>query len=452
MHAISPGKVTEEDQRIDPDRAAARSRLDKIIKSCDDEDARQPPVDSRIYAVWARVNEFCGEPLGNGYILDVDHGVSLADFGLCSYLGTEKWPMMIEAQKRALERYGQYTNSTRVWIEHPLLREFERLASDKFGGHFLMFPKVHTATLTWATTLAGPDSLIVLDRQAHASIQTAVKTSNASRVYVPHNDVEATVEAVRCADAAGVRNIWFCADGVHSMDGTLLSSEFAQAVLDASPHVRLYVDDAHGTGWTGKGGRGAFLEQFSLTERVVVAMSLCKAVGAGGGGLLFGRKEDYEIVRTAGLVGHVTAPVSPPILAANIAFFSIVDEPFVTEKQEHFKQMIRRFNERMQEHPDIPVGNYNVLPIKNIHVGDTQRAIELVQKVRADGYYICACCFPIVPRGHAALRVTFNASLPLEAVDGLCDSLIRHCVGLPQPGQRVHDPAFDIALADEVHP
>eukprot|EP00727_Mastigamoeba_balamuthi_P010416 m51a1_g5998 putative 8-amino-7-oxononanoate synthase (378) ;mRNA; f:4232-9234 len=291
------------------------------------------PFDPRLVSAgfkeWEKHDaQFRGVPTGDGHVEEAGTGRRLADFGMCSFLGLEKFPAMVEGARRAMEECGLFTSASRAYVELPLLREVEELVGAKFGGHFLLLPKTHIGSNLWATTTVGPRDGLVLDREVHVSIHFATDLARARGVpkaVVPNGDLEAAVAEIRRLEAAGAERVWYCTDGLHSMNGTPLRPDFARALLDASPRVRLFVDDAHGVGWTGPGGRGQWLEAFPANDRMVVAVSFCKAVAVGGGGLLFGSKDDRDYAMLGGLPGHWTGPMTPPELGALRAFLGWID-------------------------------------------------------------------------------------------------------------------------------
>jgi 7-keto-8-aminopelargonate synthetase-like enzyme len=415
-----------------------------------------------IYAghlIWERDSLVRGTHAGEGKVVDVADGRTMWDFGACSYLGIEKHPALVAKAKEAYDKYGLSTVSSRAYLENPEIPVVEDLVSRKLGGHFLIAPKTHIATNVWATTTVKAEDALVLDREVHVSVQFSTDIAarrGVPKILVPHHDVEAAVWAVKTL-AKTHRRVWFCADGLHSMRGELLSTELARAVLGAAPNAYLFIDDSHGIGWTGEHGRGAWLDAFPCNERTVVAVSLCKAVAAGGGGLLFGSLEDRRFSQLAGVPLHWTAPLNAPILAGVAAFFDWIDTPEGVARRASFSKVMRRFNAIMQtEHPDIPLANYAPMPIKNIHAGTLENAVSAVRGLREDGFYACVCSYPVVPKGHAAVRITFSASVPEDVVCvDFVRSLVKHCSGFPPPHQRVRDKAFECAarsvLGDDNH-
>ena len=395
---------------------------------------------------------FSGVPDGHGMIVEKNTGRALWDFGMCSYLGIGRLPVMIDAAKRAYDEYGLCTNSSRSYMELPLLREVEELVSAEFGGHFLATPKTHIGTMVWATATVAPDDLLLVDREAHVSIHHATDLSVAKgtrKVLVPHGDTAELMRLLR-ENEGKARRVWYCIDGVHSMGRSMTDPGEIRAYLAASPKAYIFCDDAHGIGWAGENGRGAFLENFGghVHERMIVAVSLCKAVEAGGGGLLYGDETDRDRAAVCGLPMHWTAPCNPAILAATKTFFGWVHTDAYAERRSALLALIDAFNNQMHDtDPPVHVETIQRVPIKVIHIGLARRAIEIADILRAEGFYVCPCTYPVTKRGHAGLRITFNAAVPLSACLSLCTAVKKYCSGMPPPTVSVYDP--DLATDED---
>eukprot|EP01105_Mastigella_eilhardi_P013612 TRINITY_DN30_c0_g2_i1.p1 TRINITY_DN30_c0_g2~~TRINITY_DN30_c0_g2_i1.p1 ORF type:complete len:1016 (-),score=329.02 TRINITY_DN30_c0_g2_i1:110-3157(-) len=405
------------------------------------------------FSRWAGENLMVGEPTGDGHILEKKTGALLWDFGACSYMGAEKQEEIVKAAAAAYPTYGLSTVASPAYLQTPLLGETEDFLSEVFGGYFMITPKTHIGTNVFATTTVVPElDALVLDSQAHASIHAATDVSQARgalKVVVPNNDLDATIAA--CAALAAVRRrVWFCTDGVHSMHGTLLDPLFLEKVFAVADNIYAYVDDSHGIGWAGEAGIGAWLEAYGKRDRsrMVVGVSLCKAVAAGGGGLLFARREDRDFARIAGFPNIWTAPPNQSILSGVQAFFKWVRTPAGVERKKKLHELIELFNDTMAQHPEVHIHNNAVMPIKCINVGKLKDAEDVVAGLRSDGFYCCLESYPVTVKGHAGVRLTFHALVPKEVCSKLCDCLVRRCSNFPGFDKRVEDPAFPRNVAN----
>ena len=401
------------------------------------------------FSAWINGTHIRGTHVGDGRMFDQDENTYLWDFGTCSYLGIEHHTDLVNAAQHAYTKHGLSTVAAPVYLHNPMLDETETIVGEALRGHFLLTPKTHIGTNVLVTSsVHSEQDVIILDKFAHASIHFATdvaKARGAPKILVPNEDLDTVRDVISAFASVGKRRIWYMTDGLHSMNGTLTPPEFIEKILAMSPHVWVFIDDSHGTGWTGPNGCGAWLEAYGTRprDRVVVAISLCKAVAAGGGGLLYPSKEERDYARLAAIAYNWTAPLNAPILAAIQKFFTWIRTEEGKQRQDKLKCVIRTFVNGMRElAPHVHLNNHEILPIKSIHVGQSGDALNVIQKLREDGFYVCVESYPVVAKGHAAIRITFNANIPEHVCIDLCKSLAQHCVTFPDFSVRVEDPVF----------
>lgn len=151
--------------------------------------------------------------------------------------------------------------------------------------------------------LVRPQDAILLDQQVHASVQTAAqlaKGQGAELAVIPHNHLGQLERRVRTLRARHER-VWYLLDGVYSMFGNVPPLEELVALCEKYRQLHLYIDDAHGMSWAGDRGCGLTLSRLGrLGKRMVMATSLAKGFGCGGGVLVFGHAEWARLVRNCG--------------------------------------------------------------------------------------------------------------------------------------------------------
>ena len=212
-------------------------------------------------------------------------GCPVVNFGSDSFLGLDRDPRVQEAVRRGLRRWGTHNGSSRAFASVRANIEAEEKLADWLGVEsVLIFPSVMLANLAAIPGLVGRQDAVVLDEQAHSSMQEAAKIAraNGSRVATfPHNDprwrwsnVLETLRPYRCA--------LVCVDGVYSMSGMIPPMAELNEVARANNAV-LYIDDAHGTGVLGEQGRGTVLESLGSYDNTFVIGSLSKAFSCAGG-------------------------------------------------------------------------------------------------------------------------------------------------------------------------
>jgi 7-keto-8-aminopelargonate synthetase-like enzyme len=360
-------------------------------------------------------------------------GRDLVSFGSCSYLGLEFDERLIAGAREANRRFGAQTSYSRGYLSCPLYEQLERdLLPRVFGApHVIVLPSSTMAHQVVMPALLAERDAIVLDHQAHRSVDDAVTLqcarSRATKVVVRHGDLDRVRETI-AGLATRHDTVWLATDGVYSMYGDYLPASFYADVLGIAPNVRLYVDDAHGMSWAGTNGCGHFLSRFAADERVVVVTSLSKAFVAGGGAVVMHDAKIAELARLVGGPYAFSGPMRPADLGAGVASAQIHLGPELPVLQRRLFDRVQRMNQRCRE-LDVPVAVENETPIVFIPVGRAEAVFSLAEAVRDDGFHVNVSGFPAVPSGRGGLRVAI-CSLHGEAeVDALVASLAER---LPQ--------------------
>ena len=195
--------------------------------------------------------------------------------------------------------------------------------------------------------------------------------------------------------SASHRKVWYLLDGLYSMRGDFAPLAELEALMAKYPALHLYVDDAHSTTWTGRNGRGFALETLKDTSRVVVALSLNKAFGAGGGAMIFPTKDMANLVRRSGGPMVFSGAIQPAL------------SPALAEMQ---AELMRRLEltVSLARELHVPLGVESLNPVFFLRGGSTKNCFSLVNSLRARGACVCAAMFPIVPRGNAGARFTIT--------------------------------------------
>jgi 7-keto-8-aminopelargonate synthetase-like enzyme len=351
-------------------------------------------------------------------------GQRLTSFGSCSYLGLEHHPRLRRGVIDAVERFGTQFSTSRGYLSCPLYQELEENLSEIFGGYVLCMPTTTLAHLAAFDVLITERDALVLDHHVHASVQKAAhiaRGSGARVEFVKHGELERAVEFVKQLSPKH-RTVWFSTDGITSMYGSMAPFDILRALLEAAPNVRLYIDDAHGMSWAGKHGRGSFLSRMPLTDRIVLATSLAKAFGTGGGVLAFTNKEEMERVRMCGGTAIFSGPIQPPMLGASLASSRVHLSPEIYERQERLQENISFANQQMIE-ARLPLLLENEAPISFVGMGLPRIAHEVAARVKEDGIYLNVSTFPTVPMKRAGLRIAINVNHSREDISRMVDSI-----------------------------
>lgn len=354
-------------------------------------------------------------------------GRRLRNFGSCSYLGLELDPRIKGGAVDAVERYGTTFSSSRAYVSLGLYEELEERLGRIFGAPVVVTPTTTLGHLAAIPALIGERDAIVLDRHVHESVRMAarmVACRGAELVTLPHNDVDALERLVHRL-AATHRHVWYFADGVYSMYGDVAPLDRIGQLLDDHEQLRLYIDDAHGTSWTGLHGRGHAIEVLGAHPRAVVAVSLSKSFAAGGAAIVFGDPHERERVLYAGQTLIFGGPVPPGSLGAAVVSARIHESGEIHARQDALRDRMRDTKEHLDS-LGLPLVSRQHTPITFIGVGSEASVMELHQRLRADGIYVNASAFPAVPPGRGGIRFTTTLHQRLGDIEHLLASLSRH--------------------------
>ncbi len=331
------------------------------------------------------------------------------------YLGLANHPDVIAAFQRGAERWGVGSGAAHLVNGHSAAHHALEEALAEFTGQprALLFSTGYMANLGVITALAGRGDIILEDRLNHASLLDGAQLSRATLRRYPHAD---TAELDRRFGSDKPRMI--VTDGVFSMDGDL-------APLPALTRIArqigawLLVDDAHGLGVLGRGGRGS-LDHFGLTpDRTTILMgTLGKAFGTFGA-FVAGTEDLIEtLIQHARSYIYTTA--TPPALAeATRASLNLAERE--DWRRERLRALIARFRQGASQ-LGLPLTD-SMTPIQPLLIGTAARALTWSQRLETSGILVGAIRPPTVPEGTARLRITLSAAHAEADVDRLLDAL-----------------------------
>jgi glycine C-acetyltransferase len=324
-----------------------------------------------------------------------------------NYLGLANDPRLIEAASAALRAFGIGPGAVRTIAGTMTIhRELERrLAAFKGVEAAISLQSGFVANVGTIATLVGDGDAVISDELNHASIVDGVRLTKASRSIYRHADVGHLDERLEAARAAGARRVLVITDGVFSMDGDV--APLPDIVAAAERHgAMVMVDDAHGEGVLGRGGRG-IVDHFGLHGRVDVEVgTMSKAFGVMGG-YVAGSRDLVEWLHQRSRPFLFSSAVTPPDVAACIASIDILEES--TELVDRLWSNAARFRETMTA-AGFDTGNTET-PITPVILGDEALAQEFSRRLFEDeGVFAQAIAFPTVPRGTARIRVMVSAA------------------------------------------
>ncbi|MHC1740451.1 MAG: glycine C-acetyltransferase [Anaerolineaceae bacterium] len=339
-----------------------------------------------------------------GAWLTVD-GKKVLNFCSNNYLGLANHPAIIKAAKEALDKFGSGPGAVRsIAGTMSIHLELERrLAKFKGVDAAITFQSGFCANLATIPALVGKDDVIFSDELNHASIIDGSRLSGARIVRFAHAN-PADLEKVIIENAGTYRRGLIITDGVFSMDGDLAPLDKLYEVSNRYD-IMLMVDDAHGEGVVGRGGRG-IVDHFGLHGKVDVEVgTLSKAFG-GVGGVVAGNAAIVDWLRQRGRPFLFSSAVTPPDVAACLAAIDLLESS--TELVDKLWENARYFKAAMKEYGfDTGV---STTPITPIMLGEAPLAQQFSRDLFEEGVFAMALGFPTVPKDKARIRVMISAA------------------------------------------
>jgi 7-keto-8-aminopelargonate synthetase-like enzyme len=358
-------------------------------------------------------------------------GRTVVNFGSDSFLGLDHDRRVQEAVRRGVERWGTHNGASRAFssVQSNIDAE-EKLAKWLGTEATLIYPSVTLANMGAIPGLVGRQDLLVVDEQAHNSIQEGAKIARANGVRVEtfsHCDPAALRTVL---DGAGNYRVALVAiDGVYSMSGELPPlAELNDVCL--TRRAVLYVDDAHASGVVGPKGRGTVIGALGNYDNTLVVGSLSKGFSCAGG--FIGCTAEFKrLLKMKSNTYIFGGPVVPAYLDAVCVVCDIL-------MSDEYEQLVERLRDNMTRLTDGLRGLGLVVqggrvPIVSVLVGDEADTLNAGQFVFEQGYYVQSVTFPAVPYHAGVLRIQVNANHRPESVDGLIDAMkaLQQVIKLP---------------------
>jgi glycine C-acetyltransferase len=331
-------------------------------------------------------------------------GRRLLNFCANNYLGLANDPRIRQAAQAAIDQYGVGPGAVRTiaGTMSPHIALEERLAKVKQAEACITFQSGFTANLATIPALVGREDVIFSDELNHASIIDGCRLSRAKVVRYAHNDIEDLENQIK--NTKEFRRRMIISDGVFSMDGDIARLDKLAEIADRYD-IMLMVDDAHGEGVLGRGGRG-IVDHFGLHGRVDVEVgTMSKAFGVVGG-MVAGRAEIVEWLRQRGRPFLFSSAMTVPDTAACLEAVKILEGS--TELIDRLWSNAQAFRQGMDD-LGFDTGQSET-PIVPIMLGEALLAQKFSQRLFEEGIFAMAIGFPTVPRGKARIRVMNSAA------------------------------------------
>jgi 8-amino-7-oxononanoate synthase len=324
---------------------------------------------------------------------------------LCSnnYLGLADHPRVREAAAEAAMRYGAGSGASRLISGNMTIhrRLEEQLIDFKGAEACLLFGSGFLANAGVVSALAREGDVVFSDALNHASIIDGCRLSRAETFVYDHCDVDHLEWGLRQAEGRGSLIV---TDGVFSMDGDV--APLREIVELAQRYdARVMVDEAHGVGCVGPGGRGLVAEHGLEDEVDVIVGTLGKALGSYGAYVLCEASMAKYLINTARTLIFSTALPPPAVAAAMAALDLLREQPRRVEKLQRNSAVLR---ESLRE-AGLPV-EPGETPIVPLIAGDADAAMAACERALERGVFAQAIRPPTVPAGTSRLRLAVMAS------------------------------------------
>jgi len=330
-----------------------------------------------------------------------------------NYLGLSNHPKLKAAAIEAVETHGAGSGSVRpIAGNMDLHADLERrLATFKGAEASLVYQTGFAANAGLIPQLAGKGDLIVSDELNHGSIIDGVRLSHAERGVYKHADPEDLARVLDEAEKTNpaYRRMLVITDGVFSMDGDIAPLDKVAGV--AKEHgAMVYVDDAHGEGVLGPGGRG-IVSHFNLSRDMVhVEMgTFSKAFGVVGGHIS-GSRDLINFAYNKSRTWLLSGSHPPAVVAACRAAIDVLER-----EPQHVQRLWdnTKFFKNAMKDLGFDLGKSET-PIIPVMVGESGKAKQLSARLFELGVFALPIIYPMVAQGRARIRTIMNATLTEE--------------------------------------
>ncbi|HWO59223.1 MAG TPA: glycine C-acetyltransferase [Umezawaea sp.] len=349
----------------------------------------------------------------------VGDGDEVLNFCANNYLGLADHPVLVDAAKDALDRWGFGMASVRFicGTQEPHKRLEARLAEFLGTEDTILYSSCFDANGGLFETLLTDQDAVISDELNHASIIDGVRLCKAKRFRYRNRDLDDLERQLK--DAADARYRLIATDGVFSMDGYLAPLD---EICDLAERydALVMVDDSHAVGFTGPNGGGT-PELFGVQDRVdIVTGTLGKALGGASGGYVSGRREIVEMLRQRSRPYLFSNSLAPSITAASIAALDLISSS--GELLTKLRENSALFRARMTDEGfDLLPGEHPIIPVM---IGDAAEAGRMADLLLEQGVYVIGFSYPVVPHGKARIRTQMSAGHTTADVNRAVDAFV----------------------------
>jgi glycine C-acetyltransferase len=352
--------------------------------------------------------------------IELADGTSVINLCANNYLGLADHPDIVDAAQQALDRYGYGMASVRfICGTQTVHKELEARLSAFLGtDDTILYGSCFDANGGLFETILDEQDAVISDALNHASIIDGIRLCRARRLRFDNSDM-AQLEQ-RLQEAGDARYRLIATDGVFSMDGVLAN---LAAICDLAEQydAMVMVDDSHAVGIVGAHGRGTH-ELAGVMDRVdIITGTLGKALGGASGGYTAGRQEIIDWLRQRSRPYLFSNSLAPVIASATLRVLDLL------EGGDELRLRVERNASRFRAGLDaagftLAGAGHPIIPVM---LGDARIASEMAERLLAEGIYVIAFSFPVVPQDRARIRTQMSAAHTDTDIDQAVDAFVR---------------------------
>lgn len=332
--------------------------------------------------------------------------------GSNSYLNLGTHPKVLEASKKALEKYG---NGMGAVSNYTGLSELHRKLEEEIAKFYqtedaIVFPSGYGTNIGVISALCNKGDVVINDSANHASIFDGCALSGADIRIYPHGNLDYLKKILSKLDDSQ-RGRLIITDGVFSMSGETAQLDEIMA-LAKFYHARVMVDDAHGIGIVGATGRGT-AEKYNLLGKVDLNVGMLSKSPAGLGGYCAASREIVQYLRLYARTYFFSTALPAPTVGGLIEVFKLFESDNagrkeVLEKAEYLKEKLALAGF------DIPTGCSAIVPVM---IYDEKKLFEIHRDLLNRGIYTNIVTYPAVRRKECRLRLCVMKDLEYKYLD-----------------------------------
>jgi glycine C-acetyltransferase len=359
-----------------------------------------------------KVYQYLKTPMSNKAELEKFNEVIV----LCSnnYLGLSNNPEIIEAGKKALDKYGVGAASVRfICGTYDIHRELEKKTAEFLGMEAsLSYTSCWNANTAVIPAIVGEGDCIISDELNHASIIDGCRLASkkVKRFVYKHSDMEDLEKVL--SEAGEFQTKLIITDGVFSMEGDIANLPDIKKLADKYDAVTM-VDESHATGVVGKTGRGTLEFYDMMGQFDIITGTYGKALGGAGGGFVAASQAVVDFCIQSSRPSLFSNSLPPVIAAMAMEAIEYLDaHPSMVDS---LHKKTRYLRDGLKKEGLNPLdGESAIVPII---VGETARAIGMARAMLDKGLYVTGFGFPVVPEGTARIRIQVSEALTYEDLD-----------------------------------